>query len=113
MTIKFKDAHLAQIFDAYVEIFNDPNGPLWTPEHGQRKGSSTREAFWNGFDGIRLRYSKNTWAHACWAAGRHCAKIQKSQVALERQRLLELESKRTHRKALDKAIKRREKESVS
>jgi len=40
-------------------------------------------------------------------------KFKKSQVALERQRLLELESKRTRREALDKAIKRQKKESVS
>ena len=38
-------------------------------------------------------------------------KKQRSELALERQRLLELESKRTRRKALDKAIKRQEQEA--
>ena len=38
------------------------------------------------------------------------ARTKKNQIALERQRVLELESKRTHQKALDAAIKREEKE---
>lgn len=63
-------------FDIYVELFNDPNSPLWTAEHGQRRGSATRVAFWDGFNGIRATEPKNSIGYACWAAGRNCAKNQ-------------------------------------
>ena len=37
-------------------------------------------------------------------------RIKRSQLALERQRLLEINAKRTRKQALEKAIKRQEKE---
>jgi len=40
-------------------------------------------------------------------------RIKRSQLALERQRLLEVSAKRTHKQALEKAIKRQEKEECA
>jgi hypothetical protein len=69
----FHDRQLRAQFDVMVGSYFDPNSTLRV--NGiQRRGASHRDAFWNGFNGIKSKYVKTSAAYAAFRAGQLVAK---------------------------------------
>jgi hypothetical protein len=70
MKTRFKDKQLQRL---YEYMLNNPpfrkDGSRWT-------GSTVREYFWKGYDGLPYRFIvSHSWSHAAWAAGQDYYKI--------------------------------------
>ena len=66
----FKTPELQHLYDEY--LFAACNTDSFLYHDGEpRRGSSTRAAFWNGYDGIKTCYTtRGTFGYAAYAAGR-------------------------------------------
>ena len=70
---RYKDRSMQTMFDACLADGADRTSEFFI-DGKPRRGAGHRNAYWNGFNGVRLTYSPNTLAFACFMAGRENAK---------------------------------------
>lgn len=69
MANKFKNPELRKLYDFYVSVSGDTNGPLYTDGLPNR-GSSCRCAYWAGYNGLEnLIYPPGSQNYAAYCAG--------------------------------------------
>jgi hypothetical protein len=65
----FKDKNMRQLYLLCRDFGSRKDSEFYRDGH-PRRGSATRSAYWNGRSGLRSSWSRDTFAYACWAAGR-------------------------------------------
>ena len=74
MKVRYKDPALQRVYAAYVAFFYDQAGPLYA-KGAERRGSSHRAAFWDGFHGVpSLTRPRGSQGSVIYAAGKYFAK---------------------------------------
>ncbi len=72
---RYKEPRLQEHYDLMLSFAHNRGPELFTPDGGQRRGAGHRNAFWNGYNGLKnIAWGRGTYAYVAYYAGRQFAK---------------------------------------